>query len=189
MTGLLKRWEGSRLGLVGLAVGAILFLAVNIFASVALRGYQVDLTENRLYTVSEGTKRTLAAIDEPIALRLYFSRNLSEAAPRYAAHHARVRELLQRYANLAGGRVNLQLLDPEPFSDAEDQAVADGMQGVPVTAAGDLGYFGPAVKFTQKIDGVVPRGGGCGGYTLKVKAGKKPGPKGGGDTYMVNPGE
>ena len=144
MTGLLKRWEGSRLGLVGLAVGAILFLAVNIFASVALRGYQVDLTENRLYTVSEGTKRTLAAIDEPIALRLYFSRNLSEAAPRYAAHHARVRELLQRYANLAGGRVNLQLLDPEPFSDAEDQAVADGMQGVPVTAAGDLGYFGLA---------------------------------------------
>ena len=144
MTGLLQRLKGSRLGLAGLAVGAVLFLAVNLFADVALRGHQLDLTESRLYTVSEGTKRTLAAIDEPISLRLYFSRNLGEAAPRYAAYYARVRELLQRYAGLAAGRITLQLLDPEPFSDAEDRAVADGMQGVPVTAAGDLGYFGLA---------------------------------------------
>jgi ABC-type uncharacterized transport system involved in gliding motility auxiliary subunit len=144
MTGLLKRLEGARLGLAGLAVGAVMFIAVNLFANVALRGHQLDLTESRLYTVSEGTKRTLAAIDEPISLRLYFSRNLGEAAPRYAAYHARVRELLQGYAGLAAGRVTLQLLDPEPFSDAEDRAVADGMQGVPVTAAGDLGYFGLA---------------------------------------------
>mgnify|MGYP001335334394 CR=1 FL=1 len=135
MTGLLQRLKGSRLGLAGLAVGAVLFLAVNLFADVALRGHQLDLTESRLYTVSEGTKRTLAAIDEPISLRLYFSRNLGEAAPRYAAYYARVRELLQRYAGLAAGRITLQLLDPEPFSDAEDRAVADGMQGVPVTAA------------------------------------------------------
>ncbi|SUS07012.1 conserved hypothetical protein [uncultured Defluviicoccus sp.] len=156
MTGLLKRLEGSRLGLAGLAVGAVLFLAVNLFADVALRGHQLDLTEGRLYTVSDGTKRTLAAIDEPISLRLYFSRNLAEAAPRYAAHYARVRELLQRYAGLAGGRVSLQLLDPEPFSDAEDRAVADGIQGVPVTAAGDLGYFGLAAANTTDGRATIP---------------------------------
>ncbi len=139
-----RRWSGSRLGLLGLAVGFVLFLAVNVAANGALRGVQLDLTGNRLYTLSEGTRRTLAAIDEPITLRLYFSKNLAKAAPRYAAYYARVRELLQRYAVLAKGKLRLHLLDPEPFSDAEDRAVADGLQGVPITEAGDLGYFGLA---------------------------------------------
>jgi ABC-type uncharacterized transport system involved in gliding motility auxiliary subunit len=140
----LRRWQGSRLAVAGLAVAAVLFLAVNIAANGALRGVQLDLTENRLYTLSDGTRRTLAGIDEPITVRLYFSKNLAEAAPRYGAYYARVRELLQRYADLARGKLRLELLDPEPFSDAEDRAVADGLQGVPVTQAGDLGYFGLA---------------------------------------------
>lgn len=140
----LRRWQGSRLGIIGLAVAAVLFLAVNIAANGALRGVQLDLTENRLYTLSDGTRRTLSAIDEPVTVRLYFSRNLAEAAPRYGAYYARVRELLQRYADLARGKLRLELLDPEPFSDAEDRAVADGLQGLPVTQAGDLGYFGLA---------------------------------------------
>lgn len=141
-----KRWQGSKLGLLGLVVGFVLFLAVNVAANGAFRGVQLDLTENGLYTLSEGTRRTLASIDEPITLRLYFSKNLAEAAPRYAAYYGRVRELLQRYADLAKGKLRLVLLDPEPFTDAEDRAVGDGLQGVPVTQAGDLGYFGLAAE-------------------------------------------
>ncbi|HYN39506.1 MAG TPA: Gldg family protein, partial [Rhodospirillales bacterium] len=101
-----------------------------------------DLTEGRLYTVSEGSRRLMASLEEPIQLRLYFSRRLGEIAPAYGAYHARVRELLQRYAALSNGRLVLQQLEPEPYSDAEDRAVADGLQGVPLTQAGELGYFG-----------------------------------------------
>jgi ABC-type uncharacterized transport system involved in gliding motility auxiliary subunit len=150
------RMRRARLGLIGLAVAVVLFFAVNVFATAAWRGWQLDLTENRLYTLSDGTIRTLRAIDEPVTLRLYFSRNLGKAAPRYATFYVRVREMLQRYADLAPDRLRLVLLDPEPFSDAEDRAVADGMQGVPVTAAGDLGYFGLAGS--NSVDGraVIP---------------------------------
>jgi ABC-type uncharacterized transport system involved in gliding motility auxiliary subunit len=152
----LKRQEGSRLAVAALFVGAILFLAVNVLAGTALRGAQLDLTEDRLYTISEGTKRTLRAIDEPITLRLYYSRNLGEAAPQYGAYHNRIRELLLRYADLSGGKLQVQMLDPEPFSDAEDQAVADGLQGVPVNQAGTLGYLG--LSGTNSTDGraVIP---------------------------------
>ncbi len=140
----LKRREGSRLAILGLIVAAVLFIAVNVIAQIAGRGAQIDLTEGGLFTLADGTRKTLADLTEPIDLRLYFSQTLGEASPPYAAYHARVKELLQRYVDLAAGKLRLQVLDPEPFSDAEDRAVGDGLQGVPVTQAGDLGYFGLA---------------------------------------------
>lgn len=140
----LRRREGSRLAVLGLVLAAILFIAVNVIAGITLKGAQLDLSEGRLYTLAEGTRRTLAALDQPIDLRLYFSRTLGEVSPPYAAYHTRVGELLDRYVDLAGGRLRVERLDPEPFSDAEDRAVADGLQGVPLTQAGDLGYFGIA---------------------------------------------
>ncbi len=148
----LKRLEGAKLSVAGLVVAAILFLAVNVFANSALRGFQLDLTENRLFTLSQGTRAVLAGLDEPISLRLYFSSNLGEAAPRYQTYYGRVRDLLQHFAEISDGKLQLQLLNPEPFSDAEDRAVGDGLQGVPVTQAGDLGYFGLAG--TNSTDGV-----------------------------------
>ena len=147
----LRKYEGARLAIAGLAIAAVLFLAVNVLANATLRGAQVDLTEHSLYTVSEGTRRTLSAMQEPVQLRLYFSRNLGEMAPQFAAYYGRIRELLERYAALAGGRLSLELLEPQPFSDAEDRAVADDLQGVTVSQAGDLGYFGLAGSNT--LDG------------------------------------
>ncbi len=146
MIGWLKRQEGSTLAIAGLFVAAILFVAVNVFSQFALRGPQLDLTENNLYTISDGTKRALQAIDEPISLRLYFSRQLGDTVPQYATYFARVRELLTQYADLAGGKIGLEIYEPEPFSEAEDQAVADGLQAVPLTNAGDVAYFGLAAS-------------------------------------------
>jgi ABC-type uncharacterized transport system involved in gliding motility, auxiliary component len=142
----LRRREGSRLAILGLGIAVVLFIAVNIIANRGLEGRQVDLTENRLFTLSDGTRHTLAHLDEPINVRLYFSRALGETVPQYAAYYARVKALLDRYVDLAKGKLVLTVLDPEPFSDAEDRAVADGLQGVPLTQAGDQGYFGLAAS-------------------------------------------
>ncbi len=147
----IRRREGSRLALAGLVVAAILFAAVNLIADRGFRGDQIDLTQNHLFTLSDGTRYTLAHLDEPIHVRLYFSKNLRDNVPQYAAYYARVKQILDRYVELAGGRLVVTLLEPEPFSDAEDRAVADGLQGVPVTQAGDMGYFGLAA--TNSTDG------------------------------------
>lgn len=142
----LRRREGSRLAILGLVVAAILFVCVNIIANRAFEREQVDLTENHLFTLASGTKHVLANLDEPINVRLYFSRTLGDAVPQYAAYFARVKALLERYVELSGGKLVLSVLDPEPFSDAEDRAVADGLQGVPINQAGDQGYFGLAAS-------------------------------------------
>lgn len=128
--------------LLALALAAVLFVAVNIWSNVGLRGTRLDLTENKLFTLSAGTLAVLKRIDEPITLRLYFSQRLARDIPSYGNYAQRVRDLLEEYASVAGGKLKLEVYDPVPFSDVEDRAVAHGLQGVPVSAQGDLVYFG-----------------------------------------------
>lgn len=127
---------------LSLALVALLFVAVNVYSSVSFTSARLDLTEDRLYTLSPGTRDTLAKIEEPITLRFFFSENLGREIPAYAAYGQRVRNLLQEYANLSGGQIRLEIFDPEPFSTVEDRAVSYGLQGVPIDQSGEQVYFG-----------------------------------------------
>ena len=98
----------------------------------------------------------LRAVDEPISLRLYFSKRLGEAAPVYARYFERVRALLQQYSDISGGRVELAVFDPEPFSDAEDKAVAAGLRGVRLNQDGEVGYFGLVGSNSTDTDATIP---------------------------------
>jgi len=146
----LRHMDRSRRGLIGLGLAVIVFFAVNIFSNTVFKSVQLDLTADKLFTLSEGTERVLAALDEPVDIRLYFSRALGERSPENARLHNRVRELLLQYAGIADGKIRLTFENPEPFSDSEDRAAAFGLQGVPVNEAGDQGYFGIAA--TNSID-------------------------------------
>jgi len=136
----------SRHGLayLGLALAVILFIAVNVIASRTLGTTRVDLTQGKLYTLSTGTRATLAKIDEPLVLRFYYSKKLGDEIPSYGVYAQRVREMLQEYAAVARGKIELQELDPQPFSAVEDRAVAFGLQGVPLDQGGEQVYFGLA---------------------------------------------
>ena len=126
----------------GLALAAVILLAVNLIASSAFRDARLDLTKERLFTISDGTRKSLRAIDEPIDVRVYFSKKLGEAAPSYGKMFERVRTLLEQYRGIARGKLQLTFLDPEPFSDAEDRAVAAGLKGIRLNQEGEMGYFG-----------------------------------------------
>ncbi len=125
-----------------LLAGAAAFLAVNLLADRALRGARADLTENGLYTVSPGSRSLVGRLDEPVTLRLYFSEAIAADIPNIRSYAQRVRGLLEEYAAASNGRVRVELLDPEPFSETEDAAVAAGIQGVPVNDVGEQLYFG-----------------------------------------------
>jgi ABC-type uncharacterized transport system involved in gliding motility auxiliary subunit len=66
-----------RMAWIGLALGAVILLSVNMVASIGLRNVKSDLTADRLFTISDGTREVLASIDEPMTTRLYFSRRLA----------------------------------------------------------------------------------------------------------------
>jgi ABC-type uncharacterized transport system involved in gliding motility auxiliary subunit len=139
---------------VGLAL--ILLLSVNLFASEALRNAKADLTQQRLFTISSGTRQMLRGIDEPISIKLYYSPRLREVAPTYGRYFERVRALLQQYHDISGGKLELAVFDPEPFSDAEDRAVAAGLRGVRINQEGETAYFGLVGRNATDNDVTVP---------------------------------
>lgn len=142
--------ERSKLAAISCALAVVIFLAVNIFANSTFRGLEVDLTEEKLFTLSDGTRDILQQIDEPITVRLFVSKRLAELNPAHATYADRIRELLERYVDISNGKIRLELYNPEPFTDEEDLAVAFGLQGVPLDNTGDLGYYG--LVATNSID-------------------------------------
>ncbi len=136
--------------ILSVVLAAILFVAVNITAQVWLRSVRLDLTQNAVYTLSPGTKSILSKIKEPVTLRFYFSRNLGTNYAQLRAYANRVRDLLHEYVTASGGKIILEEIDPEPFTTAEDDAVAQGMTGAP-TQEGETVYFG--LVGTNTVDG------------------------------------
>lgn len=136
----------------GLVLLVIAFMAFTLMNNSLFSGVRLDLTENGLFTLSEGTKEILQTIDEPINLYFFFSESASEDLTSLRAYAVRVRELLEEYALGGGDKINLKIIDPEPFSDAEDEAARFGLQSVPVSTAGDELYFGLAG--TNSLDDV-----------------------------------
>ena len=156
MFGDTNSWDRRRVGIAALIVAAIFFLALHVFSTETFRNLTLDLTEGRVYTLSDGTKEVLAAIREPVTLRLFISDDLIEQSPSFKDYAKNVQELLERYVQLSNNRIKLELVRPEPFSPEEDRAVGFGLNGVPITQAGNLGYFGLAGTNTTDDLDVIP---------------------------------
>jgi ABC-type uncharacterized transport system involved in gliding motility auxiliary subunit len=129
---------------LGIALAAVLFVAVNVLAGVAFQGTRLDLTADRLFTLSQGTRAILSRIEEPVVLRFYYSERLGREIPSYGVYAARVREMLGEYRDNSRGKIRLDVIDPAPYSDEEDRAVAFGLQAVPLNQQGENVYFGLA---------------------------------------------
>jgi gliding motility-associatede transport system auxiliary component len=139
-----------------LAAIVVVFFAVNILAGVGLRSTRVDLTEDHLYTLPVGARNIARNIDEPIRVRYYFSRKLASGRPGLTTYAQRVEDTLREFAAASGGKIQLEIIDPEPFTEQEDEATAAGVLGQPANINGDRLYFGMVA--TNAIDGreVVP---------------------------------
>ena len=135
------RWTRTRIAGSAIVLAVVSFFAVNMTADVWFSNARIDLTENGLYTVSKGTREVLESIPEPITLRFYFSEAISVKYAGVRSHGGRVRDMLRRFESLSGGKIRLEVIDPEPLTEAEDLAVAQGITGAP-TPAGEKIYFG-----------------------------------------------
>jgi ABC-type uncharacterized transport system involved in gliding motility auxiliary subunit len=132
-------------GLTTLALIVLAFVVAVVASNTWLRGVRVDLTENDLYTLGEGTRAVLDGIEEPINLYFFFSDEATATLPTLRAYAARVREMLEEFeANAPNGKLVLNVVDPLPFSEDEDRAEQFGLQAANVGPAGEAVYFGLA---------------------------------------------
>lgn len=128
--------SGVSLFLIGL-----LFIAATLLINRFLTNAQLDLTEHGLFTTSEGARSILNQIDEPINLYFFFSEQVGGHYPALREHANRVREMLNNFSQVAGDQLRVQIIDPEPFSEAEDRALDFGLRGIKLPNQGDF-YFG-----------------------------------------------
>ncbi|MFZ9500478.1 MAG: GldG family protein [Beijerinckiaceae bacterium] len=140
----------GRLVIAAAVLGAVVFGSVNIMSANLLRSARIDLTQQNLYSLSQGTKTLIGQIQEPIRFRFFFSAGLTKEAPQLAAFSGRLRSTLDAYVAGSNGKIILEMVDPKPYSEEEDRAVAFGIS--PIRAAnGDRMFFGLAA--TNSTDG------------------------------------
>lgn len=131
----------SSIGLV--AIGVALILSVIIIS--LLPSLRIDLTEDNLYSLSDGTRDIVTNLENPLEIMFFYSESATEDVPQIRSYGTRVQELLREIIIASNGRLSLNVIDPEPFSEDEDLATEFGIQAVPVSQGGQAIYFGLVV--------------------------------------------
>ena len=111
ISGMINSRSGALLA-GGLAI--LVFVVLNLGVS-SLTGVRLDLTQDKLYTLSDGTRNILKSLNRPATLTFYYSRRLGDAAPAFGVHAARVRDLIKEFAAASAGNLTVIEKDPEPF--------------------------------------------------------------------------
>ncbi len=135
---------------------ALAFIAAIIISNQLFGGWRIDLTDNRLYTLSDGTEQILENLEEPINLYFYYSDKATENAPTIRSYANRVREMLDEFRLAANGNINLFVIDPLPFSEDEDRAAQFGLQGVGIAGSPDAVYMGLAGTDSIDNEEIIP---------------------------------
>ena len=128
----------------GLLLLLALFCALVVVNNEAFDNVRVDLTENQVYSLSDGSKRVVAEIDEPLNLYFFYSDTTTKGMTGLRNYANRVQSLLEEYETISNGKIRLQVIDPEPFSEAEDQAAQFGLTGAALGQLDESVYFGLA---------------------------------------------
>ena len=144
-----RKFFFSGTGLLTVAVA----LLVSVGLISALPSIRIDLTEDDLFSLADGTRNIVSGLEEPIELLFFYSESATEDQPQIRSYGTRVQELLREIVIASGGNLVLSIVDPEPFSEEEDLATQYGVQPVPVTQGGQGIYFGlVAVELDNEKD-------------------------------------
>jgi ABC-type uncharacterized transport system involved in gliding motility auxiliary subunit len=144
-------WNRLTAGGGALIALAVLFVGLTVLSNQLLRGVRLDLTEHRQYTLTPGTRHILESLSEPLNLYLFYSERAASQTPVVRIYGQRVREFLQELAARSHGKIQLHVIDPQPFSEQEDRANEFGIRAVPTDNSGTSLYFGLAG--TNSTDG------------------------------------
>ncbi|BDX07561.1 GldG family protein [Planctobacterium marinum] len=135
---------------------AVLFFGLVLLSNQLFKSARIDLTENQVYSLSGGSKSILSEIDEPIELYFFFSDKASEGLTTIRNYADRVESLLQEYESASNGKIKLHLIDPEPFSEAEDLANDYGLTAASAGMGMDPIYLGLAGSNALDDEKIIP---------------------------------
>ena len=125
----------------------ICLVAINVTAFfIPLR---FDLTEERLYTISDGSMEILENLKDPVRINFYYSRDIAELPPNFKNYAQRVEELLTEYKTLSNGKILLEIYDPKPDTEEEEWAQKFGIKPINLPSGNEV-YFGAIVSMLDQ---------------------------------------
>ena len=142
-----KQFDLFLFSTVGVVVCLVIVIGINVIAGFVKARF--DLTAEKLFTLSDGTKEILTELDTPVQIRFYATRDDKIMPPQMKTYVRRVEDLLQEFAQRSGGNIEITKFDPEPDSDAEDSARLDGVEGQAISLT-DRIYLGLAVSMLDE---------------------------------------
>ncbi|MBN1663558.1 MAG: Gldg family protein [Deltaproteobacteria bacterium] len=136
------------------AIIAVIFVGVIMFCAISIahnfgKSIRFDITDRKLYTLSEGTKAILGKLRQPIKMKLYYTKTAVMKAPDqirvYNNYYFFVEALLKEYIRASEGMLELEIVDPRPYSDEETEALRYGIRKFSITEEENF-FFGLTVQ-------------------------------------------
>jgi ABC-type uncharacterized transport system involved in gliding motility auxiliary subunit len=136
------------------ALGILAFVLSCLWIIVSVLGLRLDVTQEKFFTLSEGSRNLVGKLPEDVTLKFYFSQSVKNLPVPIKAYAVRVEDLLKQYVAAGKGKITLERLDPRPDTDADNWARRYGLKPVPAADGSEL-FFGLAV-FAGKKEAVIP---------------------------------
>ncbi len=136
------------------SVIAVIFVVIISLSAVSIcqnltRSWRMDITDQKIYTLSQGTKNILAGLNQPLKMKLYYTKTAAIKGPDqikyFNNYYYFVKALLDEYVSAARGKVELQVIDPRPFSDEEVEAIRYGLRRFSITEEENF-FFGLVIQ-------------------------------------------
>jgi ABC-2 type transport system permease protein len=146
------------------AILAAAFVLVIIFSAISIcqnigKPLKLDITDQKLYTLSQGTKSILSKLNQPIKAKLYYAKTAALKGPDqirfFSNYYEFVKALLEEYVAASNGMVQLEEIDPRPFTDDEEEALKYGLKRFPITEEENF-FFGLVVQTQFGVEKSIP---------------------------------
>ena len=125
--------EQNRLNKRLTIIFSILIMVFSIYiGSTLTKSAKVDLTQEGLYSLSEGSINILKKLRSPVNLTLYYSKTAAnkgtEGIRAFNNYFEYVQDLLREYVSYSGNNLTLKVIDPRPDTKDEEAALSHGLK-------------------------------------------------------------
>lgn len=134
----------------------VIFISLTLIANLFGNSHKLDMTDNERYSLSEATRSIVRELSSPVHIKIYLSANLSKENPVYSSYAQYVLRYLKKYQQISPDKIKTEIINPEPYSPLEEEALAAGIK--PVTDSGGQSnlFFGAVFSTDEGQTFVIP---------------------------------
>ena len=118
------------------------FALLQIGSGLVFGGHKKDFTSFHRYKDNAQSLENIKRLQYPVNVTLYMSENLGEEYPSLGAHSQYVLRTLEKFQSYAGGKINISIKNPQPYSTVEKEARRNAIRSFPNMTEDENMYFG-----------------------------------------------